>query len=121
MARILLIDDDIAFAELTQRRLEKRGMRVTIHAEPSHVVPLLSSGRYDLVLLDLSMPGLAGDALLGVLKSFPSIDAPRVLLYSSADEEKLRQIANQFGAAYLSKSATTEELLSSVRMLIGSG
>ena len=119
MSRILVIDDDASFADLTKRRLEKHGMHVTTNSEPSSVIPLLASGKFDLLLLDLSMPGLSGDNLLGVLRNLPDLDSMKVLIHSSIDEERMRKVAAKHDAAFLSKSASVDELVAEITKLLG--
>lgn len=115
MASVLIVDDDRPFAELTKRRLEKADYSVTINTEPSHVIPLIASGKFKLVMLDLSMPDLNGENLLAVLRNLPALDGTRVLVYSSADEGRLKRVAEKFNTGYVSKSASSEELLEEVR------
>ncbi len=120
MARILIIDDDASYAELTRRRLEKAGLEVTANTEPSSVIPLVASGKFDVVVLDLSMPGLSGENLLTVMRNLPALDAVRVIVHSSADETKMRAVAERYDAAWIPKSASSDELVGAVKAALSS-
>lgn len=121
MARVLIIDDDASYADLTRRRLEKAGFDVTANSEPSTVIPLVASGKFQLVVLDLGMPGLSGENLLTVMRNLPALDAVKVIVHSSADESKMREIAGRYGAAWVGKSAGSDELLAAVKSALGEG
>jgi two-component system response regulator HydG len=67
-ARILLVDDDKAFRESTGTLLREEGHTVVEAAEGGDAVDLLGAGEFDLILLDLRMPGVDGIALVEVLR-----------------------------------------------------
>src|SRR4030095_16744403 len=75
--RVLLADDDASNRELLQRRLEKIGYEVTAASDGIEALQMIQSGRFDLVLLDLLMPGLDGRAVLARIKENPTLrDTP---------------------------------------------
>lgn len=114
---VLIIDDDVTFLELTERRLAREGFRVAVNSEPREVLPLIGSGRFDVVVLDLGMPGVSGDKLLSFIRDMPALNKTRVVIHSSADEEQAKAIAAQHGAVAVSKSASIEELAEAIRGL----
>ena len=58
MAKILAVDDDKAILTMIRRILEKDGHRVTVYADSGAVEQMELSG-FDLILLDVMMPGPA--------------------------------------------------------------
>jgi two-component system, OmpR family, response regulator TctD len=58
--RLLLIEDDPALQATLQRTLERRGMRVTTCGDGARALERWRAGLPDVVLLDLSLPGLDG-------------------------------------------------------------
>jgi DNA-binding NtrC family response regulator len=67
-ARILLVDDDKAFRESTGTLLREEGYTVVEAAAGGQAGDLLSESEFDLILLDLRMPGIDGIALVEVLR-----------------------------------------------------
>jgi CheY-like chemotaxis protein len=61
-AHILLVDDDVAVTRAISRTLEQAGYRVTAHTQPQAALDefRFSPEAFDLVITDLSMPGLTG-------------------------------------------------------------
>ncbi|MGE5189709.1 MAG: response regulator transcription factor [Gemmatimonadota bacterium] len=81
---------------------------------------LLDKGRYDLVLLDISMPGRSG---LEVLKEIRSRrHATRVLVLSMHPEEEYAARALRAGASgYVAKEKAAEELVGAIRAVLAGG
>ena len=64
--------------------------------------------RPDLILLDVNMPGLAGDKLAELLKANCTTRELPIVFYSSNDEDVLRETVKRFGArGYISKGSVT--------------
>ncbi len=66
--RILLVDDDRAFRVSTSTLLREEGYRVVEAADGSEGVEALKAGGFDLILLDLRMPGVDGIQLVEILR-----------------------------------------------------
>ena len=73
MQTILIIDDDEAIGNLEQEVLEGAGYAVRRAYSGTEALLLLKSHRPDLVLLDLMLPGLSGEAVLPQIKDIPVI------------------------------------------------
>ena len=109
--RVLIVDDDPASAELTQRRL-KSVADVDFNDGPDGAIERIQSGAYDVILLDLNMPGTSGLQILDALKKHG--DSSKIVLYSSMDEGALKEISKTAGVDYLTKSATKEEMVAKI-------
>jgi len=80
MPRILIVDDEPALRRTYERALSPHGFEVSSVGDPHLAYELLESGEHDLVLLDIHLPGLAGDALyLALARRWPRL-AGRVVL-----------------------------------------
>ncbi|NIP56527.1 MAG: response regulator [Gemmatimonadetes bacterium] len=67
--RILLVDDDLAFRRSTGELLREDGHEVVAAADGQEAVEALRSDRFDLILMDLRMPGLDGIRIAEVLRT----------------------------------------------------
>lgn len=109
MKRILIIDDDEHIGNLEQELLEREGYAVLRAYSGTEALLLLKSTRPDLVLLDLMLPGLSGEALLPELDGIPVI----VVSAKAGVEDKAALLLG--GAAdYLTKPFDARELLARV-------
>lgn len=85
-AHILVVDDNAANRDLLSRRLKREAYRVTSAAEGADALALITAERFDLVLLDLMMPGLSGFEVLSRLKADESTRHLPVIMISALDE-----------------------------------
>jgi CheY-like chemotaxis protein len=95
----MIVDDDRSHLETTRELLEDEGYDVIAHAGPFGATERVMVTRPDVVLLDVNMPALSGEALLSVLKGREQTRATPVIFFSSNDEEALRGAARRLGAA----------------------
>jgi CheY-like chemotaxis protein len=93
--RILIVDDDETHLACARELLEAEGYRVDTHQTAFGATERLIRSRPDLVLIDVNMPALSGEALVGILRRRVLAAGVRVFLYSSNDEDALRKAANR--------------------------
>mgnify|MGYP000703637962 CR=1 FL=1 len=84
MARILVVDDERAITETLERVLALDGHVVTSVCDPARV-PGMDLTRYDLLIIDVMMPGLDGFELLRAIRS--RVDAPVLFLTARIAEK----------------------------------
>lgn len=108
-AKILLVDDDADGVRLLQQLLQLEGYRaVSITTDPYDVSRLHAEHRFDLIVLDLQMPGMDGFAVMSELKN-PEQDYVPVLAVTGAPGHKLRAL--QAGAKdFVSKPFDWDEV-----------
>ena len=82
-ARILVVDDDTANRDVLERRLARDGHRVTTAADGHEALATTARERFDLVLLDVMMPGLDGVEVLRRLKADETLRHLPVLMISA--------------------------------------
>jgi len=85
-SRILAVDDNAANRDLLSRRLGRDGHHVTTAEDGAAALVLAGSGNFDLVLLDLMMPGLSGFEVLCQLKANERTRDIPVVIISALDE-----------------------------------
>jgi len=66
--KLLIVDDEVKFLASIAQRLEMRSFEVTTATNGQEAIGKAHSGKFDLALLDLKMPGLDGKQVLEVLK-----------------------------------------------------
>jgi class 3 adenylate cyclase len=85
-SRILVVDDNAANRDLLARRLGREGHCVTAAASGAEALALTAAESFDLVLLDLMMPGMSGFEVLCRLKADTSTRHVPVIMISALDE-----------------------------------
>jgi len=105
-SKILVIDDNEVVLEVTRAALEAAGHLVVTHDRPAGCVALILQEKPNVVLMDVNMPRLAGDTVLGVLRKAQPASETVMLLYSSLPAEILRVKAEAVGAhGFIQKSS----------------
>ncbi len=106
---LLLIDDDASVQELVTAVLEKAGFSVDIAKDGATGHRLATTGKYEVILLDLGLPDMDGLALLHRLREEGV--ATHVLILTSKDEPEDRIRGLDTGADdYVSKSCVLPEI-----------
>jgi len=86
LGRILVVDDNEMNRDILLRHLERQGHRVTSADTGAQALVLLAQETYDLVLLDILMPGLNGYQVLEKMKADPALREIPVIMISALDE-----------------------------------
>ena len=119
--RILLIDDEEFLAELGKDLLEKLGYTVVAMTDGPEAVGFFSENpdRFDLVLTDMTMPGITGiDVAKDLLSKRPDIP---IILCTGYSEEISKENALAMGIrGFLMKPLSRHDLASSVRRILDS-
>jgi adenylate cyclase len=85
-SRILVVDDNAANRDLLSRRLVREGYSVTAAESGAAALARTAAEDFDLVLLDLMMPGMSGFEVLCRLKAHPGTRHVPVIMISALDE-----------------------------------
>jgi two-component system OmpR family response regulator len=113
---ILIVDDDAEIRTLLGRYLEKNGLRVTTVADGRAMWQALDRGAFDLVVLDVMLPGDDGLTLCRTLRA--RSDVPIIML-TARGEETDRIVGLEMGADdYLAKPFSARELLARIKVIL---
>lgn len=112
--RILVIEDDAAIARVLDRGLRAHGHQIILAQSGEEGIILATDDTIDLIILDISLPGLNGHQVLRRIRSERS--ALPVLMLTARDDLKNKVDALNAGADdYLTKPFAFEELLARIR------
>jgi two-component system OmpR family response regulator len=115
---ILVVDDDHGIRTGVVDYLRKNGLRATAAADGREMFTQLEASAFDLVVLDIMMPGDDGLALCRNLRAGKHKAIP-VLLLTARDDETDRIIGLEMGADdYLTKPFSPRELLARIKAVI---
>ncbi|MDR1136900.1 MAG: response regulator transcription factor [Synergistaceae bacterium] len=111
--KILIVEDDTSIAEIERDFLEINGMECVLVSNGIDGLREASSGRYDLILLDLMLPGLDGYEITKRIRG--SVDTPILMVTAKTDgADKIRGLG--LGADdYISKPFSPTELVARVK------
>lgn len=116
MTKVLLVDDDTELTELLSTYLEKEGFEPTRVDSGERGVKEALSGRYDLAVLDVMMPGLSGTEALARIRAHSNLP---VLMLTARGEEVDRVVGLEMGADdYVPKPCTPRELVARIRAIL---
>lgn len=112
--RILVVEDEAAIADFLERGLEAEGYSVTVASEGPDGLVEARSGNFDLLILDLMLPGMSG---IEILKSFRKVDGttPVILLTARTAVEDRVEGLDAGATDYIPKPFAFEELAARVR------
>ena len=118
--RVLIVDDEEGFRDGVADLLSMEGYDVSVARDAVEAIRILPEFRPDVMLLDLRMPHLDGEAFLRGMTGLPA--SKRVLVVLISAKEDVAQIASRTGAAgYLSKPFESAQLLSLLQKLLPQG
>ena len=112
-AKILLVDDEVVFANNMSKLLNRRGYQVTAVNGGDTALRALMENPFDVMVLDLKMPGMDGIAVLHEMKKLGLVTEVLVLTGHGSIDTALEAI--QLGAYdYLTKPCEIAELVSKI-------
>jgi CheY-like chemotaxis protein len=118
--KILVADDDRSTRHLIQLQLKSAGFSVETVADGPSALEKLESETFDLVLLDVWMPGMDGLEVMARLREKPS--PPKVVVMTADDApETVLQALRQRACRYVTKPVEPKELVTLIREVLDAG
>ena len=116
-AKILVVDDDLRLRELLKRYLSEQGYSVNVAADGESMNRVRARERYDLLVLDLMMPGEGGLAICRRLRG--GNDTTPIIMLTAKGDEIDRIVGLEMGADdYLPKPFNPRELLARIQAVL---
>jgi len=112
---IVIVDDESAFRSMLRKTLETAGYRVS---EAKNALGVFSLGAYDLMLLDIQLPGIDGHKILASLKKDKSCAPPILVLTGLSDPVHKTQALAEGADGFLIKPLDMELLLARIAELL---
>jgi two-component system OmpR family response regulator len=113
---ILIVDDDAEIRALLRDYLSRNGLRADAVADGRAMRDALAANRYDLVILDLMLPGEDGLTLCRDLRARSSLP---VIMLTARGEETDRIVGLEMGADdYVAKPFSPRELLARIKAVL---
>lgn len=110
MAKILLIEDDVAFCRLLEKFLIKKSYDVTATFSAAEAKSKIKSNEFDLIITDLRLPDSDGIVLMSEIKlTHPNV--PVILMTGYSDVSTAVKAIKNGAADYISKPFNPEEVL----------
>lgn len=111
--KVLLVDDEIGFADILAKRLGKRGMAVTPVYTGTGAIQTIRKHDFDVAVLDLKMEDMDGIEVLKIFKkAYPEME---VIMLTGHGSEKAAKEGIEYGAFdYLTKPCELEDLVKKI-------
>ena len=112
--KVLLVDDEIGFADVLAKRLGKRGMAVTPAYTGTEAIQTIRKNDFDVAVLDLKMEDMDGIEVLKIFKkAYPEM---AVIMLTGHGSEQAAKEGIEYGAFdYLTKPCELEDLIKKIR------
>jgi chemosensory pili system protein ChpA (sensor histidine kinase/response regulator) len=115
----LVVDDSITVRRVTQRLLERNGMRVMTARDGMDAVALLAENVPDVILLDIEMPRMDGYEVAAHVRNDPRLRDVPIIMITSRVGEKHRARAIELGVNdYLGKPYQESQLIDAITPLV---
>ena len=112
--KVILIEDEVKLARFVELELRYEGYDVTVCHDGREGLQMVTDGNYDMILLDLMLPGLTGIEICRRVRKFSNVP---IIMLTAKDETMDKVTGLDSGADdYLTKPFAIEELLARMRV-----
>lgn len=113
---VLIVDDEPVLSSVLARRLRARGFVVTTANSGPEALVLIDEEPFDLIMLDVMMPGMTGPEVLGRIRErWTKADLPVLMLTSRSDSDTIVQALENGANDFLQKPCSLPVLIARVR------
>jgi phosphate regulon transcriptional regulator PhoB len=119
LKRIIVIDDEADIRELVTYNLKKEGFSVDTSPDGETGLSKIRKHLYDLVILDLMLPGIQGLELCKILRNDPKTSNIPIIMLTAKGEEVDKILGLEMGADdYITKPFSPRELIARVKAVL---
>ncbi|MBM2815244.1 MAG: response regulator [Ignavibacteria bacterium] len=117
--KLLIVDDEIDFLDTIALRMEMRGFEVTKAPDGFSALESAEKNKYDIVLLDLKMPGINGQEVLEKIKN--KNEGIEVIILTAHGSEEVSKETTELGAfCFITKPIDIDRLVTVIRLALES-
>ena len=117
--KILIVDDEPDIVDLVSYNLKKDGFRVTTASDGEQALHKVRKDKFDLVVLDLMLPGIQGVELCRIIRNDPKTADTPIIMLTAKGEEVDRVIGLESGADdYMTKPFSSKELIARIKAVL---
>ena len=118
-AKILVVDDEKDILELVSYNLRKEGFDVVTSLNGEDALQLVKKDKYDLIILDLMLPGIQGMEFCKMLKHSDETAGIPVIMLTAKSEEMDKVLGLEMGADdYITKPFSPREFVARVKAVL---
>jgi phosphate regulon transcriptional regulator PhoB len=118
-SKILIVDDEPDIVDLASYNLKKDGFRVTTASDGEQALDKIRKDNFDLVVLDLMLPGIQGVELCRIIRNDPKMAHTPIIMLTAKGEEVDRVIGLESGADdYMTKPFSSRELIARIKAVL---
>jgi two-component system copper resistance phosphate regulon response regulator CusR len=118
--KILLVEDEPKLNEFIRKGLEQQGYRVDAVSNGSEALDLAATEKYDLIILDIMLPGISGFDVLENLNRF-GIQVPVIITSALSSSERVVEGLDKGAIDYIKKPFEFNEFLARIRAVTRKG
>ncbi|WP_075881249.1 response regulator transcription factor [Vreelandella massiliensis] len=119
MANVLVVDDEPNIVLSLEFLMEQAGFEVTTAEDGEQALESVKSAQPDLILLDISLPGISGFDVLEQLRAQPETERLPIIMLTAHGREVEREKGMALGADdYITKPFSTQTLVEKVKGLL---
>ncbi|SRR5690554_2222321 len=115
--RILLVDDEVITLKLTKKFLKNNGFDSDIASSSTEAIQMLTSEKFDLIVIDITMPTLSGFDLVQLMQSF-DITTPVIFLSNNDNEWSIEESYSLGAKRFVSKEREFNQLPEIIREVL---
>ncbi len=113
--KILVVDDEDNIRFLFKEELEEEGYRIEMASNGYEAIEKVKSSKFDLILMDIKMPGMDGIQALNEIKN---LNKDQIVILCSAYGEFKQDFSSWVSDAYVVKSADLGEMKQTIKRLL---
>lgn len=115
MVKLLIVDDEENIGLLFKEELEEEGYEVDVASNGLEAIEKVKNGAYDLIIMDIKMPGMNGIQALNEIKN---MNKEQPVILCSAYGEFKQDFSSWASDGYVVKSADTRELKQTIKNIL---